>query len=131
MGTPQAIASRRRSLLSSSTPSIAVNVTVAATSVSQANALTTSLTTMSAAQLKSDGLTDILSVAATTPVVVATGVVSGTTVVPTIAVSKRLFNAGVIALSVLSGSSLLVCLTRMIIIFAMPQGGQGAESGYA
>jgi len=50
-----------------------------------------------------------------------------TTTVPTIAVSKRLFNAGVIVLSVLSGSSLLVCL----IIFAMPQRGEGANTGYA
>jgi hypothetical protein len=52
---------------------------------------------------------------------------SGTASVPELKVSSRLFTAGVVALSVLSGSSLIAC----IIIAAMPKEGAGVPAGYA
>ena len=60
----------------------------------------------SAAQLKADGLSGLVGASASDPVLSS----NNAGAVPQIAVSSRLFTAGVVALSVLSGSSLIVCL---------------------
>ena len=129
-GTPKAITSRRH-LLSSSTPSLAVNTSISATSAASAatvastlNALATSPTLV--AQLKVDGLSAIIGASATATTTSPVGA-STTTSVPQLKVSSRLFTAGVVALSVLSGSSLIAC----IIIAAMPKEGAGVPAGYA
>lgn len=124
-GTPTAVTS------SSSAPSISVNTTIGFTSAAAAAAAQATLASLATsptllAQLKTDGMSSITGAGATGITATSTGS-SGTASVPELKVSSRLFTAGVVALSVLSGSSLIAC----IIIAALPKEGAGVPAGYA
>jgi hypothetical protein len=115
--------------LTGSPPALAVNTTISATTPVAATAITSTLKSLSTsptllAQLKTDGLSSIVSAGATEPVQAKAS--SGASAVPDLKVSSRLFTAGVVALSVLSGSSLVVCL----IVAALPKEGSGVPAGY-
>lgn len=128
-GTPKVVTSRRH-LLSSSTPSLEVNTSISVTSAAAAATVASTLNTLATsptlvAQLKVDGLSDIIGASATGLTTTPTG--ASATSVPELKVSSRLFTAGVVALSVLSGASLIAC----IIIAALPKEGAGVPAGYA
>jgi hypothetical protein len=124
-GTPTAVAS------SSSAPSISVDTTIDFTSASAAAAAQSTLASLATsptllAQLKTAGMSSITGASAAGITSTSAGG-SGATSVPELKVSSRLFTAGVVALSVLSGSSLIAC----IIIAALPKEGAGVPAGYA
>lgn len=138
---PKVATTSRRRLMSSSTPALAVNTSIA---VADAATATTAASTLSSlgtstelvAQLKADGLSAIIGATATAATVSDAAGGSGSSTTggdadiapgPQIKVSSRLFTAGVVALSVLSGTSLLVCF----VVAAMPKGGEGVPAGYA
>jgi hypothetical protein len=139
---PKVATTSRRRLMSSSTPALAVNTSIAVADAATATTAASTLSSLSTstelvAQLKADGLSAIIGAAATAATVSDASSSSGGSSTagadadiapgPQIKVSSRLFTAGVVALSVLSGASLLVCF----IVAAMPKGGEGVSGGYA